>query len=253
MEGRARLLAVSNKESGSWINALPSTNFGNLLDNDSLRIAVALRLGATICLPHRCGHCGDPVGSSGIHGLSCLYSQGRRSRHDAINELVRRALVSASIPAVLEPPGLDRENGKRPDGMTIGAWSHGKPLTWDVTCVDTLAISRLTSSSTEAGKAAEDAEEAKRVKYADLEDRFVFYPIGLETFGAWGPGAKELINTIGRRIRERTGDSRSTEFLRQRIAVEIQRGNAASVLGSVPSSRELDEIFLVLTVKDLSG
>ncbi|CAH2210161.1 jg9423 [Pararge aegeria aegeria] len=43
----------------------------------------------------------------------------------SINDIVRRALASASIPTQLEPPGLFRDDGKRPDGMTIVPWSMG--------------------------------------------------------------------------------------------------------------------------------
>src|SRR5208337_5510036 len=250
MECKARLLGVSSKESGAWLHALPSVIFGNLLDNDSLRIAVALRFGAAVCAPHIC-RCGSPVDCNGVHGLSCLYSAGTHSRHGAINEIVRRSLVSASVPAVLEPPGLDRGDGKRPDGLTLLPWKQGKALVWDVTCVDTLAISHLPGCSTQAGKAAEEAEALKRVKYRSLEDRYIFYPLGMETFGAWGPAAKELISAIGNRIKERTGEPRSSEFLRQRISIELQRGNAASVLGSLPSTRGLEEVFLFLALNSI--
>lgn len=39
----ARLKDVTNSESGAWLHVLPSPQLGTLLDNDSLRIAVALR------------------------------------------------------------------------------------------------------------------------------------------------------------------------------------------------------------------
>lgn len=35
-----------NKESGFWLHAMPSKNFGTLVDNEIFRIAVSLRLGA---------------------------------------------------------------------------------------------------------------------------------------------------------------------------------------------------------------
>lgn len=41
----ARLLAISSKESGAWLTALLVAAFGNLLDDTSFRVAVALRLG----------------------------------------------------------------------------------------------------------------------------------------------------------------------------------------------------------------
>ena len=43
---RARLLAAATKESGAWLHALPVASLGLRMDDDSLRIAVGLRLGA---------------------------------------------------------------------------------------------------------------------------------------------------------------------------------------------------------------
>ena len=61
-----------------------------------------------------------------IHGLSCIRSAGRQSRHAAINDVVKRALSSAQIPAMLEPTGLSRSDSKRPDGVTIAPWKSGR-------------------------------------------------------------------------------------------------------------------------------
>ncbi|KAG7300668.1 hypothetical protein JYU34_014990 [Plutella xylostella] len=72
----ARLRAVSQPESGLWLHALPSPQLGTLLDNDSLRVAVALRLGCTVVEPHVCV-CGARVDQSGRHGLHCVRSAGQ--------------------------------------------------------------------------------------------------------------------------------------------------------------------------------
>jgi len=56
-----------------------------------------------------------------------------------------------------------------------------------------------------------------------------------------------LLFAINRRITESTGELRATEYLLQRLSVAIQRGNAASVLGSVgqesADSQKLDAVF----------
>ena len=39
---------------------------------------------------------------------------------------------------MLEPLGLYRIDGKRPDGVTMIPWEMGKQLVWDVTVVDVL-------------------------------------------------------------------------------------------------------------------
>ena len=110
---RARLLAVSAKESGAWLNALPSSSLGLRMDDDTIRVAVGLHLGSVLCRPHTCQHCDVEVDRLGLHGLSCKKSEGR---HSAMNDILYRAMTSAQIPSRLEPSGLVRSNGKRPEG-----------------------------------------------------------------------------------------------------------------------------------------
>ena len=93
----------------------------------------------------------------GHHGLSCKKSRGRFARHCALNDAIQRSLGSAKVPSVLEPAGLDRGDGKRPDGLTIFPWKLGKALVWDVTVVDTLAQSYVAATSQLAGAAADAA------------------------------------------------------------------------------------------------
>ena len=37
----------------------------------------------------------------------------------ALNDIIHRALTTSHIPSRLEPTGLDRSDGKRPDGITM--------------------------------------------------------------------------------------------------------------------------------------
>ena len=79
-----------------------------------------------------------------------------------------------------------------------------------------------------------------------LDDTFFFTPLGFETLGSWGADAASFIASIGKRITDRTGEVRATDYLRQRISIDIQRGNAISVFGTIPDSRGLDEIFYLV-------
>ena len=73
------------------------------------------------------------------------------------------------------------------------------------------------------------------MKYAGLGTGYSFYPIAIETLGAWGKDAQQLVSELGGRLAALTGDTRSLAFLRQRLGIAIQRGNAAAIRGTLPS------------------
>lgn len=132
----ARILASRSKQSEAWLQALPSRNLGTLLDDNAFRIAIGLRLGLKLCLPHKCV-CGADIYELALHGLSCKKSASRLSRHTHANDIIKRALISADIPYIREPLGCCRADGKKPDGLTLIPYKQGRSLVWDFTCCDT--------------------------------------------------------------------------------------------------------------------
>ena len=94
---RARLLASSRSEAGAWLQALPAPNLGLRMDDETVRVAVGLRLGTPLCQPHGCSHCGSEVDPLGTHGLSCRWSEGRHPRHAVLNDIIHRSLTAACI------------------------------------------------------------------------------------------------------------------------------------------------------------
>jgi hypothetical protein len=79
------------------------------------------------------------------------------------------------VNSTLEPNGLSRNDGKRPDGMTLVPWIKGQPVVWDVTVVDTLADSYVLKSSEVSGFAAEMACKRKHSKYSSIiSSNYVF-------------------------------------------------------------------------------
>ena len=225
----ACLLAASKPHSGAWLSAIPSSSIGTLLDDDCHRFAVAMRVGARVCERHQC-RCGRQVDEFGLHPLSCIRSAGRFPRHHAINDIIKRALDTAGFFSILEPVGLDRGDGKRPDGMTIFPYSAGRPLVWDATCSDTFAPGFLAKSAADAGHAARAAEERKCEKYASLSARFTFTPVAVETTGVFGPKSLAFLERLGRQAAKRTGDSRESAWLFQRISIAVVRGNVLCLL-----------------------
>ena len=78
------------------------------------------------------------------------------------------------------------------------------------------------------------AERKKKDKYAELAATHHFVPVAIETMGVFGKEAEAFFIELGRRIREETGEPLSFHYLLQRIAVAMQRGNAAAVLDTTP-------------------
>jgi len=240
---RARLLASSTKESSKWLQVVPSSQLGLLLDNNAARIAVGLRLGSQLCEEHKCV-CGVTVRKDGLHGLSCRSSAGRISRHDEINKIVSHAFSSAGFPNIIQPPGISRDDGKRPDGMTLIPWSHGKSLLWDVTIRDTLAPSYVNQSSKESRSIADNAERFKHNHYILLKENYLLTPIAFETLGCMGPETKKFIEKLGRLMKKSSGEERATDYLLQKISIAIQRSNSACILGTLGRNR-VDEFYLL--------
>jgi hypothetical protein len=166
-------------------------------------------------------------------------------RHNAVNDLIKRAMATAGIPTLLEPKSLARDDGKRPDGLTVLPWANGRCMVWDFTCPDTLAASHLNRAVVSPGAVANDAESRKTLKYRSLSPLYSFWPVAVETLGALGDEASALFRDIGQRIAIVTGEPRSYQFLMQRLSVAVQRGNAACITGTVPTALGLDSIFFI--------
>ena len=181
--------------------------------------------------PHKC-NCGKQVNSLGHHGLSCRKSVGRLPRHYNLNDIVKRSLNVAGVPSWLEPAGLNPSNQTRPDGITVYPFSGGKSLCWDATCRDTYAQCSISDSAIAAGASANKAEAQKREFYRNLESRYRFEPLAVETTGVCGRSTSKFISEIGRRMTQRSGERRETSWLRQRISVAIMKGNSSSILAT---------------------
>ena len=123
-------------------------------------------------------------------------------------------------------------------GTTILPWSRGRPLAWDVTVPDrpTYSDAHVVNTAREAGAAANDAATNKNTKYSQLSNTHVFVPVAIETGGTWHHQAVELIQEIGRRTANITGDAKESIFMFQQLSVALQRGNAVSFQNTFTAS-----------------
>ena len=81
---------------------------------------------------HNNCHCGTLVDAQGLHTMICKKAPGKI-------DIIWRAFGAAGIPAVKEPSGLDRQDDKRPDGLTLIPWHGGRSLVWDVSVVSPMS------------------------------------------------------------------------------------------------------------------
>ena len=80
-------------------------------------------------------------------------------------------------------------------------------------------------------------------KYIKLDATHHFVPEAIASTGVFGPQLHAYFRELGRRIKEETDEPLSLHYLHQRIAVAIQRGNAAPVLGTYPPG-DTNPIFI---------
>jgi len=141
--------------------ALPITSCGLRLDDEAVRVAVGARLGLSLCVPHK-SSCGAAVDAEARQAMVCKKAPGQMARHQALNDVICRAFISAGIRASKEPAGLCTRDGKRPDGHSL--IQNGKPLVWDVTVASTLAESYVKAGARESGAVAEQTAQRKLKK-----------------------------------------------------------------------------------------
>ena len=147
------------------------------------------------------------------------------------------SIKSLGISSTLETIGLLRKDGHRPDEHTLMPWQRGWTLAWDFTCISRLANSNLRLGILPGANAASEAEVRKRNHYSDLPYSVIFEPVAMET-RPWKHGNTEgggrstavYLKELTRRITVLTGEKLAFKFLKQKLDLAIQRGNAGCIL-----------------------
>ena len=85
-------------------------------------------------------------------------------------------------------------------------------MAWDVTVCGPLAESYVEAAAREAGEAAEISAARKSTKYAELEDRYIFQLIAVESLDPIDDSAVSFIGVLGRRIADISGEVREVSF-----------------------------------------
>ena len=72
----ACIMTAKQSHSDDWITAYSIAQVGTRIDEEAIRIGVALRAGLNVCLAHQC-RCGVTVQSDDLHPPSCRFTAGR--------------------------------------------------------------------------------------------------------------------------------------------------------------------------------
>ena len=80
-------------------------------------------------------------------------------------------------------------------------------------------------------------------KDQELAHKYIVMPVAVETRGAWGHSSLKFVQEIGERITLASGDKQATCKLLQNISLEVQRGNIASILGTLPTPKSFNQLF----------
>ena len=166
----------------------------------------------------------------GHHGLSCRENEGRYSCHADLNDVMKRTLATVGVLSRPEPLGLTPNDERRPDGLTLSAFTHGKSLCWGANCADTFFLTALSKSGASAGRATAGAEERKQNPYQDIRETYRFEPVAIETSRAIGPSTTRFLSEFVMKIVYKTDERRASEWIYRRISLAVMQGNAASII-----------------------
>jgi len=147
---------------------------------------------------------------------------------------IEPSVIDYCTDVFVEPAGLDRQDGKRPDGLTLIQWHGGRSLVWDVTVVSPLAATYVDRAATDAGTVADMAATRKTEKHSTLSSAYRFEPIAVENLGVFSSTTPNFISELGRRICVHTRDARETSYLFQRISIMLQRFNSVLLHDTLP-------------------
>ena len=104
-------------------------------------------------------------------------------------------------------------------------WRRGRPAAFDVTVVSPLQAAFVNRP----GQALPSAESRKRSQH-ELpchSQGIDFFPLGVETLGGWSETAVEQLGALASFLPRGDGSLPTARHLFQRLAVTLQRGNAA--------------------------
>jgi hypothetical protein len=203
-------------------------------------VAVKLRLGMEVYrVAGPCPTCQRPGDQLGDHSMCCGSGGERISRHNALRDALYATAASAALGPTREGRFLLPGGDRRPADILIANWTRGKDLALDVTVTHPLQDAKVAGAAATPGYAAAEAHRRKMVATAaDCEREGIeFLPLAAESLGGWHPVAVLQVDKLAVALARHTGEDEgvATRHLWQRLAILLQRGNAALLINRMPA------------------
>ena len=252
--GRDTRRAIARgRETGQWLNVLPSTVNGTDLSKVEFRDALNFRYGrAPGDLPSHCDGCGEKF--SIRHAHACKKGGLVIARHDEIRDELADIASRAFKPSLVRDEPLihpcrpSEQKAKdevsklnsqdRGDLLIRNLWARGTDCIIDVRVTDLDAESNIRG---EPQKVLKRHEKEKKKKYLEacLQQRRHFSPFVVSTDGLLGREAQTLLKKLSAELAEKWGRpySQVCGFVRARLSIAIVRATHQCVRGSrIPTS-----------------
>ena len=178
-----------------WVSCVPLEHKRWNMAPNKWKAAVRRRLYLDVIpAEQQCPYCHwQKCDTKGNHAVMCRSGPSRIWRHNAIRNLLAKAIQSAGFRIGYEHGG-ELNDERRPGDIIIYNWTRDKHLLIDVGVTNPLAShnrSALIKNGPGGGAAA--MERRKRNKYKDLDSsKYTYHPFALETGGAFGKPALQL-------------------------------------------------------------
>lgn len=99
-------------------------------------------------------------------------------------------------------------------------------------------------TSKEAGAAENKATVRKEKLYEDIFINHNFLAFAVETFETFSNDTKLFVKKLGPILNSKSRNVYAKTFFVNKISLAIQKGNVAGILGTIPLTAKIQEIFL---------
>jgi hypothetical protein len=196
-----RLRAVARPRAGAWLGAAPVPSQGLKFEPEDFITALKWWLGMEVSARcDVCPACGaealDPLGD---HAVCCAVGPSRIARHNLVNDAWCDVLGDVGLRHQKEVR-LDPRSDHRPADTLVEGWTGTRACAQDWTVVHVLKSSFLSRGGASPADATREAEREKVSAIARsgvvLPENVDFLPMGVDTFGGFGPAASSAMRRV---------------------------------------------------------